>query len=455
MKASALLLLAAIVFFHLPCPCVALRPGVGTKSNRTGRTKQVLQGFFKKANQEEVRKEKEKYCIEPPQIDEGDFEEQRLLYCRAYLPWFLLLLNTKTDTTVTAGMILGISHFFTLVLFAIVMICAYLYGPKTKPSPPKYWITPSINRFNDNYRAEVDVTSELEEIMQQLLDSTTKAIGVGRDGKWATHKGLKVTKVVRIENGHLWTKYANTLDSVRPVEEKMKRMTDTERENAYDALGKIKQVHADRDLKCSAFANFVRGLQLDESRNERLLFHGSPHVGARNEAGEILYQTEDQSPLYAIKAIGFDERLGSVKGMYGSGTYFADMASKADQYAGMYNPPGSPNGSVGETAAMFLARVTLGTPYSTAKSLEGLRRPPCVHGHFDMGLLFNDDVSIGTPWRDKDLSFQICNHDRFDSVMGDLTIDGQKKLYREYIVYDNQSYPEFLIYYERTAQDTL
>ncbi|CAJ1460886.1 unnamed protein product [Effrenium voratum] len=69
--------------------------------------------------------------------------------------------------------------------------------------------------------------------------------------------------------------------------------------------------------------------------SDRERFHGSPGAGARHPGtGQVLFPSQETSPVYAIKCAGFDDRLGSVKGMYGSGTYFADMASKADQYAG-------------------------------------------------------------------------------------------------------------------------
>ena len=68
-------------------------------------------------------------------------------------------------------------------------------------------------------------------------------------------------------------------------------------------------------------------------------------------------------------------RLGSVKGMYGSGTYFADMASKADQYAGQRR---------GRTRSRFLGP---------------LRRIP---GRDDLGPLFHGPKRIeriGFGWR--------------------------------------------------------
>ncbi|CAJ1460888.1 unnamed protein product [Effrenium voratum] len=111
--------------------------------------------------------------------------------------------------------------------------------------------------------------------------------------------------------------------------------------------------------------------------------------------------------------------------------------------------PDACQGSLGERATMFLSRVTLGCPYTTNQSLEQLRRPPCLQGHFDLNLFWNEDVMYGRPWKDKAVPLCICSHERFDSIMGDFFIDGQKKMYREFIVYDRQCYPEFCVTYER------
>lgn len=170
----------------------------------------------------------------------------------------------------------------------------------------------------------------------------------------------------------------------------------------------------------------------------------------------MIFPDPDKTPVYAIKHSGFDDRLSSVKGMYGSGVYFAQKACKADQYAGQYHwppPPGSPQSgysSIGERATVFLSRVTLGCPYKTDLSLEQLRRPPCIEGHFDLNLLWNEDLRPGsTPWRMKGVPCCICSHPRFDSVMAGLNIDLRERLYREFVVYDKQCYPEFMVTYER------
>jgi hypothetical protein len=322
-------------------------------------------------------------------------------------------------------------------------------------------------------------------------------MGKGRDGSWMTHKGLKVLKVVRIEDGKLWSQYMNTrrhiglcesmvdsmplqlqdqtLQANKIVEESMEQFT----RNKNTDAGIIRAISRGLTAKSGfstfspnktaktlsrtfSFAGtrqiplteFIDTLKLDYGRNEVLLFHGAQGRGARDNNGDVRFHSEATSPVGAIKQQGFDDRLAPTSGMFGSGTYFANMVSKADCYAGKYNDNDTraQMGSVGEHAFMFVSRVTLGTPYLTKQSLEQLRRPPCVHGHFDLCLSFNQEVKIGRPWLDKGVEFAVCDHPRFNSVIGDFEIEGSRKLYREFIVYGKQCYPEFCVTYERTEQ---
>ena len=147
---------------------------------------------------------------------------------------------------------------------------------------------------------------------------------------------------------------------------------------------------------------------------------------------------------------GFDERVGSLGGMYGAGIYFAEKSSKADAYAG--RPNGRENSSVGEIAKMVLARVTLGTSHHTQHSLYGLRRPPCEEGHFGPGV--EAEVNSKRKKRRRllpiELDGTLCDHRRCDSVIAGFRIDGRTKNYREFVVYDrNLCYPEFVVEYER------
>lgn len=341
----------------------------------------------------------------------------------------------------------GCCLFTSVIAFAGLFFYA---GTRKKPRPPSYWWHGPWLPFSDDFFEEVDVTDLYKGQVQRLLDLTTRAdyMGRGRDGAWATHRGFEVLKVTRIENGRRWTDYASRRKLMTNTAETLRQMTPEWRKHSQAVLDTVEDVFKQRD-EDPKVREFFDSLGLDKSRNERLMFHGSPGLGALNGQGQMQYDREDHTPCYAIKRVGFDERLGSVKGMYGSGSYFADMASKADQYGGQYNPPGSPQGSVGEVATMFLARVCLGVPYATNQSLEQLRRPPCCQGHFDLNLFFNSEVAIGKQWRDKGVQFDICDHHRFDAVMGDLMIEGKQKLYREYVIYDRRAYPEFCVTYRR------
>lgn len=344
----------------------------------------------------------------------------------------------------------------TLVALGCV---SFIVGGWVKPRAPRYWTRRTWNPFIDDYYAEVEVTSELRDIIQQLFDMTTQSenMGRGEDGKWASHKSFRVLQVHRIENGPLWTSYARLRKSIGSWKSTAKKIPNAGlRLRTEEAIQELD--FEDEKLSAAGMVqNFVKSLGLDAKRNERLMFHGSPgHRAVNLHTGQMIFPEADKTPVYAIKHSGFDDRLSSVKGMYGSGVYFAQKACKADQYAGQYHwppPPGSPHSgysSIGERATIFLSRVTLGCPYKTDLSLEQLRRPPCIEGHFDLNLLWNEDLRPGsTPWRMKGVPCCICSHPRFDSVMAGLKIDLREKLYREFVVYDKQCYPEFMVTYER------
>jgi len=343
------------------------------------------------------------------------------------------------------------------VLTAIVCLSVFV-GMGLKPAPPVYWKNASgmCCVMSDNFDEEVDMTDKLRDVMQKLVDDTTigKKMGVGRDGEWQKHKSFKVKQVLRIENGKQWSLYAHARKVTPPFIDKVKDMPEDKRAYTIDAVQKIQdQVFAHRELD-PVYGPFLKGLKCDTSRNEVMLFHGAPMINARNKKGAVMFPPDGGSPMDAIKQTGFDERLGNVTGMLGSGTYFADYACKADQYAGRYHEhkDGIDPGSVGEEGAMFLSRVTLGTPYVTTQSLEQLRRPPCCQGHFDFQLGCKA-LNFGKPWLEKGFAFEVCDHARFDSVISDWTVDGNPKNFQEYVLYEKKAYPEFLITYERLAAE--
>jgi len=339
---------------------------------------------------------------------------------------------------------------------------SFIVGGWVKPRAPRYWTRRTWNPFSDKYYAEVEVTEELRDIIQQLFDMTTQSenMGRGEDGKWISHKSFRVLRVHRIENGPLWTSYARLRNSLHSWKGSLQKIPNAAlRKRTEDALQEL-DFEEEKLASAGTLKQFVKSLRLDRKKNERLMFHGSPgHRAVNLNSGQVIFPEEDKTPVYAIKHAGFDDRLSSVKGMYGSGVYFAQKACKADQYAGQYHwppPPGSPYSgysSIGERATIFLSRVTLGCPYKTELSLEQLCRPPCLEGHFDLNLLWNEDLRpSSTPWRLKGVPCCICSHPRFDSVMAGLHIDMREKLYREFVVYDKQCYPEFMVTYERCSR---
>jgi hypothetical protein len=338
-------------------------------------------------------------------------------------------------------------------LVAVVFISIFI-GANLKPAPPSYWKNKVFCcAWYDSFDEEVDVTNQLLDTIQKLVDNTTlpEKMGVpGLDGDWQTHKGFRVKKVIRIENGRQWNQFATARKAIPTFFERLKEMPEKLRTQTEDRWRNIHRVFESRESDPD-IGKFLNSLNLDSSRNEVMLFHGTPMAGSRNRKGQIVFETEAQSPCQAVKKTGFDERLGSVKGRLGAGTYFGDQASKGDEYAGRYHEwkDGADPGSVGEEAAMFLARVVLGCPYITTQSLEALRRPPCIQGHFDFSL-DSQQVEWGRAWREKNLQLEVCDHGRCDSVISDFAIDVDEN-FREYVLYEKRCYPEFLIKYERIA----
>merc|ERR1719272_1366583 len=136
-------------------------------------------------------------------------------------------------------------------------------------------------------------------------------------------------------------------------------------------------------------------LGLDHSRNECMMLHGTSR-----KLADIIVQA------------GFEERVANAQGRFGTGIYFADRSSKAEEYSG----------SGKSNLVMFLTRVTLGRPCCTKKVMRGLRRPPCLSG-----------------------CGQACAHRRFDSVAVAKSIRN-----REFIIYDRRlAYPEFMVEFSR------
>ena len=159
--------------------------------------------------------------------------------------------------------------------------------------------------------------------------------------------------------------------------------------------------------------------------NEVYLFHGT-----KNGSVEVICRQ------------GIDTRVGTNRGkMFGQGSYFAENASKSDQYC--VNDTWS-EGCARRTAdselasqadsnarfRLFVARVCLGEPFTSSSNhrLSKLKKPPA----------------------------KLSSGDEYDSLLYKPAprSDGTPR-HREFVVYDHNScYPEFVIEYSRPTPPT-
>jgi hypothetical protein len=224
--------------------------------------------------------------------------------------------------------------------------------PVPAPVPPPEWFTAATATAAAAAAATAtatatatpgaaDVSATLLAPVQALVDATavTAWIGEGYDatGKGHTHTRLRVTAVHRIENPREWRRHASALANARAdyVERPGVRL------NPFA-------------VPMTAGAAAPLGIELDACVNEALLFHGTNPMAVRG-----------------IEAGGFEPRLAR-RGLFGSGVYFAENSTKADEYA----EPGE-DGS----CSMFISRVILGAPFVALRPCKDLVRPPCLLGH--------------------------------------------------------------------------
>eukprot|EP00026_Physarum_polycephalum_P004369 Phypoly_transcript_04387.p1 GENE.Phypoly_transcript_04387~~Phypoly_transcript_04387.p1 ORF type:complete len:576 (+),score=82.20 Phypoly_transcript_04387:125-1852(+) len=267
---------------------------------------------------------------------------------------------------------------------------------------PKYWTSIA----NKEVRVtSIDVTKNTIHEVQKLFDETCVEdyIGQGRDSRGLSHAGLQVVKVERIENEFLWKIYSAKKHFIQL---------------SSNSVGEFWEKHPSQQKSSTPLVTEVVTLtgklwekhSLDKGLNELYLFHGTKH-----------------NYVEAIKSTGFDERVSSSAGLFGTGIYFAENSSKSDEYV----VPGKDN----IYCHIFICRVCVGTPFLTGKPHPNLRRPPC---------LLEDQLP--------------CAHPRFDSLIGMKSEEkGDKKTflrkYREFVVYDRQQcYPEFLVTYRRETK---
>jgi large subunit ribosomal protein L40e len=141
-------------------------------------------------------------------------------------------------------------------------------------------------------------------------------------------------------------------------------------------------------------------LLVGSTLNEYFLFHGAP-----------------SAVLQRICEGGFDPRRGGANAgkMFGTGTYFAENASKADRYS---EPSG---GAAGGERSVLMARVCLGATHVTRVSMPTATMPP-------------DRQDGKAP---------------LDSVTAEKATQGGAVDLREYVVYTaSQALPEYRIWYK-------
>jgi len=154
------------------------------------------------------------------------------------------------------------------------------------------------------------------------------------------------------------------------------------------------------EVRTKSFDQDLLGV-LDTDVNEVFLFHGTTP-----EAASSIAESAFNVDLAGI-------RTGM---LYGSGIYFAEASSKADEYASC-----APSGIYKDLYGMLVTRVVCGNPRVDDKRIPDAEklREACTE-----------------PGR------------KYHSVVGDR--ERIRGTYREFVVYDNDAaYPEFVVIYSR------
>ncbi|CAK0859494.1 unnamed protein product, partial [Prorocentrum cordatum] len=292
----------------------------------------------------------------------------------------------------------------------------------------------------------------------------------GFDGSFQKHKSFKVLKVERVESARNWKKYAKNRSTTPTVEHIMDQLTGSMRRKAERAQSIIDgQQAAMRKTDTSPASRFIDSLRLDKSRNE-----GSSDFTAAPASWPETATAPPPTPACSSRsprpwtpsaAAASISAWAARRGCWARlvTIYLADKVSKADCYAGKYGDEGET--TVGETACIFISRVTLGCPYLAEHALNGIRRPPSTHEEFDVQLLFDQtpffsfaaraNTTVKDFWKDKQRdgwSVTSSHYERFNSVISSNYIDGTSpahyKRYHEYAVYHGtEAYPEFKVTY--------
>ncbi|XP_063415772.1 protein mono-ADP-ribosyltransferase PARP14-like [Mytilus trossulus] len=295
----------------------------------------------------------------------------------------------------------GVDNLTTEIPKDVVGFCYEMY--KTEVTCPDYWDAfkegmplkqLALGRTQVYNLINIPVNDNMYEAIERLTKNTwdPSKIGFGRDAAGLTgYQDIQIIKIERIENINLWMRYGNerTYCFKKVVDQKCKFRNLTQLPGSRGVL--LTTQHLPSVLQPRLYSEI----------NEVYLFHG----------------TKEEN-IYSILTDGLDKRLSS-NAMFGSGIYFAESSTKADQYTDCKTDRSM------DQKRFFLSRVCLGNTYIIEEP-RSLRKPPCT--------ICKEEV---------------CRvHDRInfaDSVVAD-----GKCLFREFIVFNNnQCYPEYLITYAR------
>ena len=182
---------------------------------------------------------------------------------------------------------------------------AYLkYIAKKPVKIPIYWM--KVRDLREKTALRVQTTKAVTDAIKQLVQFTwsRKLVGHGQDAANLTHSVISVVDVEQIESPRLHQMYEHTAKKLCG-------------QVAPSGFPKVSCNSNEIDVKTSMGRVSALDDQLIPEINEYFLFHGT-----RPEHVDGIVQG------------GFDCQRGQ-GGMFGQGTYFSEMSTKADQYAGM------------------------------------------------------------------------------------------------------------------------
>ena len=321
----------------------------------------------------------------PPEDDEQENDRRKWSVALAGSPWVVDLRTWTQHNTVTGKYhrVRGFNAEHKLDL-------------GTARHLPSYW---SIATSGQTF-CLVDVPEKIEFFQQKMTDSAKVTEATSAADRL---DGLRIHKVLRVENASLFGDYQRERDKL------------LSRLNATRGSGcTITTLAAHAPDWLADKPGFPRVIHSDS--NELWLWHGtSATVDLPHPDGTVT----QRDTWDVLARHGFDERVGGDTngGLYGKGIYFADASTKANQYAR--------RGANSDGHRCILScRVAMGDPYLTPDTLAGNRRPP------------NNPATPGLP---------------YDSVFAkeESTDNGHGlQFHNEYVVFAKaQVYPEYVIWY--------